>query len=401
MSAIKHLNKMKFTRTTPKREAVIGKASNAITPDSSFYKSNRIAAALHPAYQDLVISQMVMEDELTCSYYLVPDKEAGCEKLAYFQAGQYLNVELNIEGHHFNRPYSISSSPRQAKEEGYYRLSIALMKGFIAPDYIRENWKVGTRVRVSAPLGNFTYNRLRDGKNILALVGGNGVTPFVSIAHAIADGDIDADMLMLYGNKDLKSALFRQELQQLADSCPRIKIVDVLEDEEAEGCEHGLITTKLIKKYRKDRETSLFVCGPQAMYDYLNKELPKLKIPKKYLRLEIYGQFNEPSRLKEYPKSQKDREYRLTVRQGEITYELKCKAGTSLVNAIEQSGIRIPVHCRSGYCGFCHSRLISGEIFTPAFLEHRRKADHDYGYIHPCCSFPLSDLEIEIPLYRN
>ncbi|MBQ6655355.1 MAG: iron-sulfur cluster-binding domain-containing protein [Erysipelotrichaceae bacterium] len=401
MSAIKHLNKMKFTKTGPRREAIIKKASDKMTPESSFYKSNRIAQALHPAYQDLVISKMVMEDEVTCSYYLEPDKEAGCEKMAYFQAGQYLCVELTIDGHHFNRPYSISSSPRQAKEEGFYRLSIALMKGFIAPDYIRENWKVGTKVRVSAPLGNFTYNRLRDGKKILALIGGNGVTPFVSMAHAIADGDIDADMLMLYGNKDLKSALFRKELQQLAEGCERLKIIDVLEDEEIEGGEHGLITTQLIKKYRTDKDTSLFVCGPQAMYDYLNKELPKLKIPQKYLRLEIYGQLNEPFRLKEYPKGQKDKVYTLKVRQGEVTYEIRCPAGTSLVNAIEQSGIRIPVHCRSGYCGFCHSRLISGEIFTPGFLEHRRAADHTYGYIHPCCSFPLSDLEIEIPLYKN
>ncbi len=27
----------------------------------------------------------------------------------------------------------------------------------------------------------------------------------------------------------------------------------------------------------------------------------------------------------------------------------------------------------------------------------RRWADIHYGYIHPCCSFPTSDLKLEIP----
>jgi ferredoxin len=208
-------------------------------------------------------------------------------------------------------------------------------------------------------------------------------------------------MLMLYGNKDLKSALFREELQQLVDQCDKLKIVDVLEEEVREGCEHGLIDADLIRKYRCDDDTSLFVCGPQAMYDYLNEQLVKMDIPRKYWRLEIYGQYNEPSRLADYPQDKKDEVYRLKVIQGEITYEMDCPAGTSLMNAIEQSGIRIPVHCRCGYCGFCHSRLVSGEVFMPEFLDHRRQADKIYGYIHPCICFPLSDVEIEIPLYKN
>ena len=29
--------------------------------------------------------------------------------------------------------------------------------------------------------------------------------------------------------------------------------------------------------------------------------------------------------------------------------------------------------------------------------EMRRWADVHYGYIHPCCSFPTSDLTLEVP----
>ena len=63
----------------------------------------------------------------------------------------------------------------------------------------------------------------------------------------------------------------------------------------------------------------------------------------------------------------------------------------------QAAGIAAPAHCRSGECGWCHSRLVSGEVYCPKSVDGRREADYIYGYIHPCCSFPLSDLVIEIP----
>jgi ferredoxin len=64
---------------------------------------------------------------------------------------------------------------------------------------------------------------------------------------------------------------------------------------------------------------------------------------------------------------------------------------------IEQNGLSAPARCRSGECGFCHSHLISGKVYVPKHLEYRREADYKFGCIHPCCSFPLTDLEINVP----
>ncbi len=48
-------------------------------------------------------------------------------------------------------------------------------------------------------------------------------------------------------------------------------------------------------------------------------------------------------------------------------------------------------------CGWCRSRLVSGEVFIPETTDGRRQADKHYGYIHPCASFALSDVSIEVP----
>ena len=57
----------------------------------------------------------------------------------------------------------------------------------------------------------------------------------------------------------------------------------------------------------------------------------------------------------------------------------------------------IPARCRSGECGFCHSHLLSGKVYVPEHMEYRRMADYKFGCIHPCCSFPLTDLVLNVP----
>jgi ferredoxin len=65
--------------------------------------------------------------------------------------------------------------------------------------------------------------------------------------------------------------------------------------------------------------------------------------------------------------------------------------------ACERAGLVVPSRCRSGECGWCHSKLLSGDVFIPEKTDGRRAADLDYGYIHICSSFPASDVAIDVP----
>jgi succinate dehydrogenase/fumarate reductase-like Fe-S protein len=66
----------------------------------------------------------------------------------------------------------------------------------------------------------------------------------------------------------------------------------------------------------------------------------------------------------------------------------------------KHNGIATPANCRSGICGWCHSRLVSGNVYVPKEVDGRRMADLQYGYVHPCSTFPLSDIEIDVPPFR-
>ena len=283
------LNPMDFTKMTPARQERIAQAPAAKLPEAASYKPNQLAAALHPGVQHLKVAR-VEEAAANCkSYYLVPNPEKGTQALAWFSAGQYLSIRLEIGNIKLTRPYSIASSPRQALE-GTYMLTIQKTEGGLASQYIHETWQVGTEVTASAPLGSFTYEPLRDAKTVVALAGGSGITPFRSLAMAIADADEDADLILLYGSRTLEDAIFQQELTELSARCSRIRLVNVLSHEQREGFEQGFLTAELIRKYAPQGEDySLFICGPQVMRKFVDKEIPALGLRKKFIRHELFG----------------------------------------------------------------------------------------------------------------
>ena len=129
------------------------------------------------------------------------------------------------------------------------------------------------------------------------------------------------------------------------------------------------------------------MCGPAAMYAFADKELAPLGLPLRRIKKEancVGVRDVAPA------------EYTLTVHIGFETYKVKASATETLLVAMERAGLKVPSKCRAGGCGFCHSRLMSGE-FSIAGADKRRLADKKFGYIHPCCTYPDSDMEIVVP----
>ena len=399
MADIKSLKAKKFLPMLKDRQERFesGKAELSADVDSAM----ALARALHPKRQYLRIEKVTERGEDCKSFTLVPDEEKGTASLAYFGAGKYLTVFETIEGMPITRAYSISSSPKESLE-GKYELTIKLVEGGLMSKYIFDTWKKGKSVEVSAPAGNFEYQELRDAKKVICLAGGSGITPFVSMAKAIRDGDEDFEMTLLYGSRNYENILFRKELDAIAKECDKVKVVHVLSDEAEvkKGTEKGFITAELIKKYAPENEEySIFICGPQQMYNFLDGELGKLNKEKKYIRHEMFGEFHNPASQSDYPDNVPD-EVKITVTIQDETYTVVGKTGDSVMQTLEKNKIAVPARCRSGECGFCHSHLLSGKVYVPEALEYRRLADYKFGCIHPCCSFPLTDLEINVPVAK-
>lgn len=385
------LNPAKFAELVKNREIAISQAGDSI-PKADL-AANDLADMLHPKRQYMRVSE-ISEQKDCKTYKLVPDKDRGTQACAYFAAGQYVSVFADVDGKRFSRPYSLVSLPCESAK-GYYLITVKALKGGLVSGHILNSWKVGTAVELSDPTGNFTFEPLRDAKNVVGIAGGSGITPFMSMARSVAEGDEDMSLTLIYASRTEDDILFKAELDRLCKDSNKIRVVYVLSDEEKAGFEQGFVTAELIAEYAPEEEYSVFICGPKQMTAFVDKELQKLNLEPKFIRHEVHGEVFGADIEEEYP-TEAEKTVKLTVHSKGESIVISASTSTTLLRALEQNGIAPPSRCRSGECGFCHSKLVKGRVYVPKGFDKRRKADEKNGFIHPCCSFPLSDIEIEI-----
>ena len=351
---------------------------------------NSNAARLHPSVQKMVVSRIIERDG--CNARTLVLKKEDNSPAAWFRAGQYVSVKMKIGSSYVTRPYSISSSPKLTKD-GRIFITVKENPGGFVADFILTELKEGDNVLVSGPEGNFYHDRLRDSSNVVAVAGGSGITPFLSMAYAIRDGIEDFNLTILFGSRTEKSILFRNELDSIREETDKVRVVHVLSDEETSGFEHGFITADLIRKYAPS-DYSLFICGPEGLYRHMEDVVKELGLPKRLVRREIIG---VSGRMVSSVSDTPEESYRLSVIQGPYRYETTASSKETLLVAMERAGILAPAKCRSGECGWCRSKILSGTVCIPPQNDFRRNMDKQTEHIHPCVSFPTSDIVLEVP----
>lgn len=370
----------RFLQIVPERRKMIDEASTEPLPVT--YKVNTLAKALHPGYIAARITSIRAETHDVRTFTLAPTGDGLA--FPYFRAGQFVTLTAQIGDSRLTRAYSLSSSPKQALA-GIYEVTVR-RAGFFS-DWLFDQAMVGTELTVGEPSGDFYHDDLRDLETVVAVAGGSGITPFRSMIRAILEGSEDFNLILIYGTRTRSDIIFENEFENIVDE--RIQMVTVLSDEKVEGFENGFITADLLKKYVPER-ASFFLCGPDAMYHFVDAELAKLGITGKFVRQEHNAVADR--------KISNPREFVLNVRIRDQKYSIPANENETLVVSMERAGLAAPSRCRSGICGFCHSKLISGAYFVPEEHEYRRAADFKFGFIHPCCTFPDSDMEIDVPV---
>lgn len=361
---------IRFTKMVPKRREKLAEGSAEKIPAS--YRVNETARILHPGYQSAKLVKIISNTADTKTY------EFETERPFYFRAGQYMTLGATIDGSVVSRPYAVSSAPKAALGK---RVAFTIKKCGFFSGYMFDNAKVGDTFTVGDPTGEFCYEPVKDASHIVAIAGGSGITPFYSMAQAITDGTIDVKLTIFYGAKTEEDLIFKTELDALKSD--KINVIYVLSNEKKAGYESGFIGAEIIEKYVSG-DFTVMMCGPQAMYAFLDKELTKFNLPLRRIKKEA----NTVGM-----RDVKEAHYKITVKIGFNTYTVDADSRETVLTALERAGLNVPAKCRAGGCGFCHAKLISGKFTIPG-ADKRRLADSKFGYFHPCCSYPDSDMEM-------
>ena len=343
------------------------------------YGVNRLAKDLHPGFVKAVIAE---KTPCSADCWRIRLEPAAGEAFPYFRAGQFVTLSCRAGESFLSRPYSVTSSPKEALEG---KLEIMVQRKGIFSTFLIDEAAAGTELIAGEPSGDFYFDSIRDRKHIVAIAGGSGVTPFLSMMKAIREGSEDFRLTLIYGARTRDHIPFDPEKFRGEG----VEVIVVLSEEEAEGYRHGFITAGLLKEYI-DCDTSVFMCGPDAMYRFVRGELESLGFDETKIRQERNSVGDrEVSEIKAF---------RLIVHIRDAVYELVAANNETLITALERAGIPAVVRCRNGVCGFCHSRVVNGEYFIAKENDFRRSADKKFNYIHACSTYPESDMEIDIPI---
>jgi ferredoxin-NADP reductase len=347
----------------------------------------RIVARLHPKRMRLRVTEIIEETPTT--------KTLRCTRtdgpLPPFRPGQYVNLFVDVDGVLTSRPYSISSPP----DADFLELTVRDKPGgFVAPFLLNEV-QLGDELETTGPAGSFYHEPLIDGEDLVFLAGGSGITPFMSILRDAVRHERALNIHLLYGSRVPEDVIFHEELTELSTQQPNLHFSLVISEPppDYEGLT-GFLSADLIREQIGDPSGKTFyVCGPNLMYDFCLADLIRLGVPRYKIKRELYGPPDDVTQEPAWPPDlAADTVFTVEV-DGRET--IQAPAGEPLLNSLERYGIVVPAICRAGECSACRTRLLSGQVFQPAYTG-LRESDREHGYIHACVSYPLEDLRIRI-----
>lgn len=197
--------------------------------------------------------------------------------------GQYMIVTIKSEGMELREPFTISSSPT---EKDFLELTKKLTSHPFSKAL--ESLKVGDKVLIEAPFGEFTFKG--EYSKIALLAGGIGITPLRCMIRYATDNQLMTNIILLYSNRFDDEIIFKNELEEMQILNNSLKVVFTVTrpSEKWKGLV-GRIDKEMVQKVIHDyMECVFYVCGPQKMVEAMVVILKDLNIPEKQIKQEYF-----------------------------------------------------------------------------------------------------------------
>lgn len=349
-------------------------------------KNSAEIAKLHPKRLQLKVTEVFQETPSTKTFRFKSTKGL----LPPFQAGQYVNLFVDIDGVETARPYAISSCPTH---RDYYDLTIKIVENGFVTNYLLNQVSEGHEFSATSPMGTFYYNPIIHGKKLVFLAGGSGGAPARAMIESVLNRGVEAEFHLVYGNSFETDVIFQNTFRALAEKHDNFHLTEVVSRPSAsfDGLT-GYLTGDLINDAISGVEDAMFyVCGPTPFNDYCKDQLNQLGVPEKRIRIECNGPPKNPGALQYWPLGLKEQEMVTVKVRGKG--EFKAQVGEPLLNSLERNGYFVENACRSGECSLCRVKVLEGEVFN-APESKLRKSDQTFSWVHSCVAFPTTDIEI-------
>ena len=292
--------------------------------------------------QSVVIS-IDIPNHLSSSYVYLP--------------GQYITLELEINGQTVRRSYSICSSPNS----GLLQVGIKEVPNGIFSTYVNRKIKKGDEIKAGKPEGRFIFDPKNNSIPIMAIAAGSGITPIMSIIRSFLDSSPNIPFTLIYGNKTPEKTMFYDELKNLDDRFETLKIYWFFSEEKIDGAEFGRIDSAFFNYTLKNSSNSypklLYLCGPEKLIGYSKQFFLEKGFDEDNILFELFT-----SSIQGSQKNNDIEEGLLNIKYDDITHELMLNQNKTLLEIALNAKIDVPYSCQGGVCSSCIARVTEGKV---------------------------------------
>lgn len=185
-----------------------------------------------------------------------------------FVPGQY--VQIGLAGETDKRAFSIYS----AQQDAFLEVVIKMVEGGEVSGPLHE-LKVGDKIEVVAPAGQFTLDKELEHKHIIFIASGTGISPF----HSIIKSHKNLNYTLIHGVRTTRE-LIEPEVYNAE------KIITCT-SRDTTGKFAGRITKYLVE-HPIDKGAEYFLCGNGKMIEEVKEILAQNEIPSTQIHTEVF-----------------------------------------------------------------------------------------------------------------
>ncbi|MGI8503464.1 MAG: FAD-binding oxidoreductase [Hassallia sp.] len=373
-----------------------------------------------------------------------------------YKPGQFVTLDLEINGEEISRSYSISSTPSRP-----HTLEITVKrvpppaacepntpKGLVS-NWLHDNVTPGSIIKVNGPLGKFTCFA-NPSQKLLLISAGSGITPMMSMSRWLCDTAANCDVIFFHCARSPRDIIYRHELEMMSARYANFHLaVSTTRNEPGHSWLSltGRLDAAMLQVVAPDyRIRTVYVCGPDTFMEGTKQMLESITFPMQNYYEESFGPpkkkpksvdpkeqivasstpknvtpaagFMDMMRnlsTETVPESNGSERVALSASVAAPTptlpkstssgktvvvfsksgKEVDCDGEEPILNLADEEGVKIRSSCRAGVCGSCKKRKLEGEVRLEGEPEGLEESELQEGYILTCISYPIGKVVID------
>ncbi|MGE8410555.1 MAG: NO-inducible flavohemoprotein [Pseudomonas sp.] len=226
--------------------------------------------------------ERVRESAEIVSFYFAP---VDGKPVLVAEPGQYIGLQLFIDGEEQRRNYSLSS----LGDGRLYRISVKREEGGKASSYLHDQLQVGDSINLFPPAGDFVL--AASDKPLVLISGGVGITPTL----AMLDAALDSGRLVHFIHCARNGAVhaFREHVDALAARHPQLKRFYSYDEDDGvslPGDALGYLSQAQLEQWLPlERDVDAYFLGPKPFMAAVKRHLQAAGVPQGQSRYEFFG----------------------------------------------------------------------------------------------------------------